>query len=128
MPWNHGTHDVHGPSQTCGPWNAHTARRCLQRQWRRHGDRPSDGRTRARSEVHGGGHARSSRVSRRELVEGDDFSTVVEDARTSSLSDTESAELDAFRGIEHADIVGDGANNDSELALLATHELSDLRK
>jgi len=61
-----------------------------------------------------------------ELVESDDLTTVGEDASTSRLGHTKSTELDALRSLEHADVVSDGTDDDSHLALLATHELSEL--
>ena len=68
------------------------------------------------------------RVELRELVEGDDLAAVGENASTSRLGDTERAELDALRGVEHADIVSHGADDDGHLALLAPHELGELRE
>jgi len=61
-----------------------------------------------------------------ELIEGDNLTTVGQDASTGTLGDTEGAQLEALRALEHANIVGDGSDNHGHLAVLATHELGEL--
>lgn len=63
-----------------------------------------------------------------ELIEGQDLAATGEDAVAGGLGESQSADLEALGGIEHADIIGDGANHDCDLALLAGCELYKLGK
>merc|ERR1712216_982633 len=71
--------------------------------------------------------ARAGGVQLCQLIESEDLTTVVHDASTSRLGDTEGTEPDTLGGLEHAHIIGDGTHNNHHGAfLLVLAETRDL--
>jgi len=68
----------------------------------------------------------AERLGHSELVEGHALSAGLLNALTGSLGESESADLKSFRGIQHANIVGDGSADHGDLGLLSLHVLSEL--
>ncbi len=59
-----------------------------------------------------------------ELIKSYALTTSLDNASSSSLSETESSNLE-LRDLQHADVVSNGANNNSGLTSLAGHVASD---
>merc|ERR1712196_736832 len=68
----------------------------------------------------------SSRIKLRKLVKGDDVATIVHDASTSRLCDTESTNFHVLGSLEHAHVIGHSSNDHSHFSLLALHEAVNL--